>query len=147
MKKNEFWTEKDGIMLIAAWRRDGLAVSDIARKIGVKLRTLLRWERSCAELHSALMESRERTDACVEAALLKKALGFRTTEEKYVVKADGKEEVTTVIKEVPPDVSAASVWLKNRRPDKWRDKPTEGGSDMYKKLDEFLGGIDADANR
>ncbi len=147
MKKNEFWTEKDGITLIAAWRRDGLAVNEIARKIGVKLRTLLRWERNSAELHKALSESREHADASVEAALLKKALGFRTTEEKYVVKADGKEEMTTVIKDVPPDVSAASVWLKNRRPDKWRDKPGEGTGDTFKKLDDILRGIDAAADK
>lgn len=147
MKKNDFWTEEEGITLIAAWRRDGMPVNEIARKIGVKLRTLLRWERCSQELHGALAESREHADASVEAALLKKALGFRTTEEKYVIKADGKEEITTVIKDVPPDVSAASVWLKNRRPDRWRDKPGEGTADTFKKLDSILGGIDAEANR
>ena len=27
-----------------------------------------------------------------------------------------------VTKEVPPDVGAAAFWLKNRRPDIWREK-------------------------
>lgn len=31
-------------------------------------------------------------------------------------------EVVTTEKEMPPDTSAAFLWLKNRRPKDWRDK-------------------------
>lgn len=34
-------------------------------------------------------------------------------------------EVQKVIKEIPPDTTALIFWLKNRRPDKWRNKITE----------------------
>jgi len=64
---------------------------------------------------------------------------------KKVVKADGAEEVTTVYKSVPPDVSAASVWLKNRCPERWRDKPCE--DDSLSKVDKILEEINAQANR
>lgn len=146
MKKNEFWNNKEGLELIAAWRRDGMTIGEVARKIGIKARTLLNWGKKSPELHEALAESKENADARVEAALLKKAVGFKTTEEKYVVKSDGKEEVTTVIKEVPPDTSAASVWLKNRRPDKWRDKP-EADNDTSRRLDAILKEFDNEADR
>ena len=29
---------------------------------------------------------------------------------------------TVTTKEIPPDVTAAIFWLKNRRPEKWRDR-------------------------
>ena len=64
-----------------------------------------------------------------------------------MLKANGQEEVTTVSKEVPPDVSAASVWLKNRCPDRWRDKPSESDKELMKHLEEIMGGIDAEADR
>jgi hypothetical protein len=40
-------------------------------------------------------------------------------------------ELTTtkvVTKEVLPDVAAQFIWLKNRKPDKWRDKPEEANA-------------------
>lgn len=145
MRKCDFWTDDEGAAIVSAWRREGMTHEDIAEKIGVKARTLAAWERSSEKLGKALAESREQADAKVEAALLKKALGFKTTEKKYVVKPDGKEEVTTVTKEVPPDAAAASVWLKNRRPDKWRDKP-EADNGTEQKLDEILRGIENEAD-
>lgn len=143
MKKNDFWLTDDGALYISAWRRDGLNYAEIAEKIGVSVSTLGNWKKKYPKIADALKNKREKVDILVENAILKKALGFSTTEVKTVTKANGAEEVTTVQKEVPPDVSAASVWLKNRRPDKWRDKPTEDKSGMYNKLDEILGGIDA----
>lgn len=39
---------------------------------------------------------------------------------------DGELKVTKVItKQVVPDTTAQIFWLKNRRPDKWREKPAE----------------------
>ena len=33
--------------------------------------------------------------------------------------------VRKITREIPPDTAAAFIWLKNRRPDKWRDKHEE----------------------
>ena len=42
------------------------------------------------------------------------------------------------------NVTAIIFWLKNRRPDKWRDKPeAPGDSETLKKAKEMLGGIDS----
>lgn len=35
------------------------------------------------------------------------------------------------VKEVPPNVAAQIFWLKNRRPDKWRDKPVDDSSNDH----------------
>ena len=54
---------------------------------------------------------------------------------------------TTVSKEVPPDVTAASAWLKNRCPDKWRDKPQDNDNEVFRRLDKIIGELDAEADR
>ena len=64
----------------------------------------------------------EIVDIEVENALLKRALGYEYDEVTVEQSEDGfKRRVTT--KQVLPDTTAQIFWLKNRRPDKWRDKP------------------------
>ena len=41
---------------------------------------------------------------------------------------DGRKVIQTV-KTVIPDTTAQIFWLKNRRPDRWRDKPIEKTSE------------------
>ena len=147
MAKTDFWLTRGGLVLIASWRRSGAGVSEIAEKIGISARKLERLAKKNTRLSDALTYGREQTDAMVEEALLKKALGFFVSEEKRILKANGQEEITTVSKEVPPDVTAASAWLKNRCPDKWRDKPSENDNEVMRRLDAIMGGIDAEADR
>lgn len=143
----DFWVTSDGLTVLRAWCRDGLTRKEIADKIGISVRTLYRWEKDNAGIAEALRVGRELTDINVENAILKKALGFEAEEVKTVIKANGDEEITTVRKNVPPDISAASVWLKNRRPEKWRDKPAESNDAVYERLDEIIGEIDAQTDR
>ena len=39
--------------------------------------------------------------------------------------ANGLAVTKVVTKEVQPDVTAQIFWLKNRKPDKWRDRPEQ----------------------
>lgn len=77
----------------------------------------------------------------VENALLKRALGYEYQEERIEVsEKDGKRIIQT-IKHVVPDTTAQIYWLKNRRPDKWRDKPapdTQDSADQHRVLMEAL---------
>lgn len=75
---------------------------------------------------------RKKTDAPldeIESALLKRALGFtleESTSEDIVDKRTGESMETAkrrvTKKSVPPDVRALLFWLKNRRPERWRDR-------------------------
>lgn len=141
MGKVDWWLSEDGLMLLAARSRDSLTKRELAEKIGISPATLAKWEKAYPEIAEAVRCGREITDISVENAILKKALGFPTKEVKKVLKADGQEEITTVYKSVPPDLSAASVWLKNRCPEKWRDKPESNNA--ISKVEKILGGIDA----
>lgn len=143
MGKVDRWISEEGLMLLQARSRDSLTKRELAENLGISPATLARWEKEYPEIADAVRCGREITDIKVENAILKKALGFPTKEVKKVRKADGQEEVTTVYKSVPPDLSAASVWLKNRCPEKWKDKP--GGGNPLSKVEKILGGIDAQA--
>ncbi len=95
----ETWLEPDGLMLLEGWARDGLTDEGIARNCGVAATTLLKWKNRFPQIAQALKKGKELADYQVENALLQSAL-------------DGS-------------ITAQLFWLKNRRPDKWRDKPPE----------------------
>ena len=73
------------------------------------------------------------------------ALSLKGIEDKS--SCDSSMVVTKVVtKEVIPDTPAQIFWLKNRRPDKWRNNPpTDADQEALKKLDAILEGIDHEA--
>ncbi len=60
----------------------------------------------------------------VEAALLRRALGM-TLREVRVEETEKGEKTVTTEKPVPPDLAAQIFYLKNRVPERWREKPPE----------------------
>lgn len=120
--KYEYWLSPDGLTLLGAWARDGLTDEEIAAKCGVSRSTLAEWKKRYPDISDTLKKGKDIVDSEVENALLKRALGYEYKEVMTEESEDGfKRRVTT--KQVLPDVTAQIFWLKNRRPDKWRDKP------------------------
>lgn len=97
---------------------DGLDDEQIARdKVGVSRQTLYNWRKKYEEIDEALRMGKDVADRQVENALFKAAL---------------EGNVTAII-----------FWLKNRKPDKWRDmKNIDANIESIKKLDQILGDID-----
>jgi len=123
--KYEYWLTPEGLLLIEAWARDGLTDEQIAHNMGVAYSTLRTWRDKYSALSAALKRGKEVVDIQVENALLKRALGYEYKEvktEEYQGKDGPVKNVTTTIKEVVPDTTAQIFWLKNRKPDAWRDK-------------------------
>ena len=116
------WLEKDGLLLLAAWARDGLIDEQIAHNCGISAGTLYDWKNRFPQIAEALKKGKAVVDVQVENALLKRALGYETVEEMTEEGPDGTK-IRTTRKRVPPDVTAQIFWLKNRMPDRWRDKP------------------------
>lgn len=118
------WLTDDGLLLLAAYARDGMTNQEIADKIGVAKKTLTLWIRDYAEIREAINTSKELVDYKVENALLKAALGYSVKETKVIMKLrQGKMtavEQEQVIKEIQPDVRAITLWLNNRQTKKWR---------------------------
>ena len=51
-----------------------------------------------------------------------RAVGYSYHSEKFL-QYEGQMIRAPIVEHVPPDVNACRLWLMNRRPDKWRDKP------------------------
>lgn len=112
------WLTDDGLLQLEAWARDGLVDEQIAENIGIVPSTLYAWKNRYPEITEALKRGKEIVDVQVENALLKRALGYRYDEVTY----EFGEESKRVTKEVAPDTTSMIFWLKNRRPDVWRDR-------------------------
>lgn len=55
--------------------------------------------------------------------MLRRALGYEMEEVRQEIDEAGHKKMVKLTKTVLPDVTAQIFWLKNRRPDLWRDKP------------------------
>lgn len=122
--KYEYWLTPEGLVKLEGWARDGLTDEQIAQNIGIVESTLYEWKNKYSEISESLKKGKEVVDYEVENALLKRALGYTVKEEKLT--KDG--EVVELEREVPGDVTAQIFWLKNRKPDAWRDKPEDNGN-------------------
>ncbi|WP_409016154.1 transposase [Anaerostipes caccae] len=119
--KYKEWLEPEGLLKIEGWARDGLTDEQISQNIGINPATLYDWKKRYHEISKALKKGKEVVDRQVENALLKRALGYKYEEIKTEKTEEGKK-VTVTIKEVVPDTTAQIFWLKNRKPEQWRDK-------------------------
>jgi hypothetical protein len=112
--------KEDGLLIkVEGWARDGLTNDQIAENIGIAVKTLYEWQKKYSEFCDVLKRGKEVIDRQVENALLKTALGFEYEEETVTNKGD----VVTVRKVQHPNTTALIFWLKNRKPEQWRDKP------------------------
>lgn len=132
MSKGKYheWLTDDGLNLIRGWARKGLTHEQIAKNMGITAKTLYEWKNKYSEFSNALKKSKDMYDNEVEDALNDLATGKATTSRRTVKRVRDpvsgemvtvEETVTT--ERIPPNVAALIFWLKNRRPDDWRENP------------------------
>lgn len=93
----------------------------LAEFFEVSLATIKKWMQVHPEFSAAIKEGRLAPNARVERSLFERATGYEHTETKVMV-VDKQIETMNVTKHYPPDTAAAFIWLKNRDPERWRDK-------------------------
>lgn len=99
----------------------GATDKEIADFFEVSDRTLNRWKLESEEFRQSLKSGKEVADERVERSLFSRALGYEHDE--VDIRVIFNEIVKTPIRKFyPPDTTACIFWLKNRRPDQWRDK-------------------------
>lgn len=128
------WLTEDGLLRIQGWARDGLIDQQIAHNMGIAYSTFRDWVDKFPALSASLKKGKAPVDFEVENALLNSAKGY-TTKVKKPIKVKTKKQLAgkgTIEEEhiefvdeevyIPPNTAAQIFWLKNRRPDKWREK-------------------------
>nr|DAH46490.1 MAG TPA: terminase small subunit [Caudoviricetes sp.] len=90
------WEQEEKILLLQGWARNGLTNEQIASNMDIVVSTLWEWRKKSSKISNALKIGKEEADLQVENALHKAALEGNTT--------------------------AMIFWLKNRKPENWRDK-------------------------
>lgn len=99
---------------------------ELAQEFGVTVQSIRNWRMRYPEFFAALKLSKPIADERVERSLYERATGysFEAVKQQYDSKA-GKWVEITYIEHVPPDPTAMIFWLKNRKPEEWRDKTTQ----------------------
>lgn len=101
---------------------------EVADFFEVEVRTLYRWKAEHDDFCQALKAGKAEADARVERSLFARATGYEHDEVDIRV-VGGAIVQTPLRKHYPPDTTACIFWLKNRRPDEWRDRQELTGKD------------------
>ena len=118
----------------------GATDTDWARFFEVAESTLSEWKVLHQDFREALKAGKELADAVIAESLYHRAKGYSHPAVK-ILTVGGAVEKVDYIEHYPPDPTSMIFWLKNRRPDLWRDK-REGENDdgnLAKALTDLMG--------
>jgi len=89
--------------------------------VGIDRSSLTKFKQRYPEFFTTLKDWKETADAEVERSLYERALGYEVKEEKIFCN-NGEIVRAETIRHYPPDPTSMIFWLKNRKPEQWRDK-------------------------
>ena len=108
---------------IELWLRDGLTEKQVCRNLGISVETLNQYKRRYPELVEAIKRGKQVIVTELENALIRRALGYRYQEVKTYIKTEDGQTATEYVertdKEMPPNVGALAILLKNKAPDRY----------------------------
>ena len=106
----------------------GAIDKDLADFFGVSEKTINNWKNEHPEFLQSIREGKELADSNVAKSLYERARGY-SHPEVHISNYQGKITQTELTKQYPPETTAGIFWLKNRQPDKWRDRKEVTGAD------------------
>lgn len=108
----------------------GATDEQIADFLEISVSTLNEWKINHPHFFGALKKGRERADGAVAKSLYRRALGYKHKAVKiFADPKSGAEKIVEYTEHFAPDTTACIFWLKNRRPDLWRDRVEHTGKD------------------
>ena len=99
----------------------GSTDEELADFFGVVPQTIYNWQASHPEFLESIKRGKMMADAEVADRLYRRALGYEHEAVK-IFQFQGAPVEVPYTEIYPPDTQAASLWLRNRQPKKWRDK-------------------------
>jgi hypothetical protein len=119
-RKNKYKTDvQTRLNEVEEWAKMGLSNEQIAHNLGITPKTFYEWQNKYSDFSEAIKRGKDVADFEVVNALHKKATGFSHT---YIGGVSETGEPIECEKYFAPDTVAAIFWLKNRRPQEWKDK-------------------------
>lgn len=108
----------------------GATDANLADFFEVTPRTIHRWKISHADFAEALRRGKDVADDLVADRLFQRATGYSHDAVKiFMPKGKAQPVYAPYVEHCPPDVAAAIFWLKNRRPNEWRERQELTGKD------------------
>jgi len=115
--REEFCEQARKLCLLGATDRE------LADFFGVVEDTIYEWKSRHAEFSESITRGKIRADAEVVDKLYHRALGYDHPAVKIFLPAGAIEPVCVpYTQHYPPDTQAASLWLRNRQGNRWRDR-------------------------
>lgn len=117
----------------------GATDAEMADFFGVTEQTVNAWKAAHPAFLESITQGKILADAEVADKLHQRAMGYSHPAVK-IFNNQGVELVVPYTEHYPPDTQAASLWLRNRQPKKWRDKqePDAPTDSMAKTLQDLI---------
>lgn len=115
----------------------GATDRELSTFFAVAISTIHLWKLQHPEFSDSLNLGKEAADKHVEQSLYHRAKGYSHDAVKILMTKDGDVYREEYVEHYPPDTVACIFWLKNRRPDLWRDKVDVEHSGQVSLVDEL----------
>ena len=99
----------------------GQTDAEMAAFFGCSEASFHRWKKVHKDFCESIKAGKADADSKVADALYQRAIGY-SHPDTHISNYQGKITARPLTKHYPPDTAAAFIWLKNRQPDKWRDR-------------------------
>ena len=99
----------------------GATDAELADFFGVTEQTVNNWKEAHGSFFESITRGKLLADAEIADSLYNRAKGYAHPDTHFTA-YEGLVTATETTKHYPPDTQAASLWLRNRQPKKWRDK-------------------------
>lgn len=106
----------------------GATDKQMAEFWGVCEATVNNWKTAHPEFLESITQGKMLADASVAESLYQRALGYSHPDTKFFC-YEGAVIAQETTRHYPPDTQAASLWLRNRQPELWRDRKELTGAD------------------
>ncbi len=114
----------------------GATLDELAAHFNVSHQCIHEWRSKHADFGDAITRGRGDADAHIAQSLYHRAKGYSHPAEKIFMTKEGEVVRADYTEHYPPDTMAASLWLRNRRPDLWRDKQEVEVTGKLQRMDD-----------